>query len=217
MPRTLAVLFLFLLCQAFVAPRAHGQAPDLPAAPSSAAQPAAKPGSIFTLPKGSQTVISSTSAAAAPPSTPDTPENCYAPAVGLYAPQRDLTPQVKLAVDRYSSVANQRVGTMWFHNMPRAANDPWLKRAVVTIRFAILPDGSIDAPLVTASSGRSSYDHHALEAIRQASPFDPLPDGVKRALVVCFNFRYHADEDDYRARPKDPLPYPTKPEAEGKP
>ena len=208
--RSLAVLLLLF---AFAARHAWSQAPDLPAAPSSAAEPAPR-SAIFALPKPTQTVTSS--ADATPPSTPDTPENCYAPATGIYAPH-SLPPQLKVAVDRYSSLANQRIGTMWFHNMPRAANDPWLKRAVVVIRFAILPDGSIDAPLITASSGRSGYDHHALEAIRQASPFDPLPEGVKRPLPVCFSFRYHADENDYQAKPKDLLPYPTRPSPQGAP
>ena len=144
-----------------------------------------------------------------PPETPYVEDACFAPAQGIYAPEPEVRAALKPVLDRYRSVAHQRVGTMWFHDMPRSANDPWLKRAVVTVRFAILRDGSIDPPVVTSSSGRSSYDHHALEAVRQASPFDPLPAGITHALPLCITFKYHADEDDERPRKKDPLPYPS--------
>ncbi len=95
---------------------------------------------------------------------------------------------------------------MWFHNMPRAANDPWFHKAVVTVRFAILPSGEIDPPRVTASSGRDSYDHHALEAIRQAGPFDPLPAGDSHPLLFCIRFGYHVEDDEWKPKPPDLFP-----------
>jgi TonB family protein len=100
---------------------------------------------------------------------------------------------------------------MWFHNMPRSANDPWLKGAQVTVRFAILPDGRSTPPLVTVTSGRASFDKHALDAVDN-TPFPPLPPGNGRPLAMCFTFRYNMDEE-HRTKPVDLWPPPAKPTA----
>ena len=138
--------------------------------------------------------------------TPDEPEECFLPATGIYGPQRELPARVLSAVHAYSKLVLQRINSNWRQNMPRAAKDPWYSRAVVTVRFAILPDGSVDPPRVTASSGRDSYDHHALEAIRQANPFDPLPLDDNQPLRFCVKFGYHVDSNEFIPK-QDPLPY----------
>ncbi len=135
---------------------------------------------------------------------------CYAPATGIYAPQAKLDAKVEAAVQRYTTVAQQRIATTWFRGMPRAANDPWLKRAKVVVRFAIMPDGSVAPPLITASSGRHSYDEHALDAIQQASPFDPLPAGDTHPLAICFTFGYHVDPEEFKPKAPDPFAPPVK-------
>ena len=176
------------------------QAPDLPSAPAPSA-PA--PHSIFTVPSGTSQIVAASSSA--PPPAPNTPEVCYAAAEGIYAPQPELEPKLRQSLERYNVTTFQRVNVVWTRNMPRAANDPWVKRALVTVRFAIFPDGSIDQPLITASSGRKSYDQHALDAIRGASPFPPLPQGATRPLVMCVKFGYNVDPAEFQPKPPDPF------------
>jgi TonB family protein len=135
-------------------------------------------------------------------------EDCFAPAGGLYAPRPLLSPELQEVQHRYSSLAVQHLGTTWFRGMPRAANDPWVKAAKVTVRFAILKDGSIDTPRVTVSSGRESFDKHALEALYKTVPFDPLPEGIGAALPICMTFGYNQQEDQWK-KPIDL--WPTKP------
>jgi TonB family protein len=181
------------------------QSADLPAAPAAAtSKPEGK--SIFTLPP---TDFHASATANHPaPKTPDETEQCFAPANGLYAPQPKLSAKQEEAKGYYVSTAQQHLATEWFHHMPRAANDPWLKGAQVVIRFAILPDGSIDTPLVTVSSGRASYDKHGLDAIYAANPFAPLPDGVPW-VGMCMHFKYNTSEP-YQ-KPIELWPPPAKP------
>ena len=210
--RTFALLSGLLMLCASLGLKAQD---TLPAAPSSAAPIADAPSAVvkpsFTLPKTPGTLASSH---AAPPPTPVAAEFCFAPATGLYGPQPEISAHAKELRGHYLTQATQHVAAVWHHNMPRSVNDPWLKRAVVTIRFAILPNGEIDEPLVTATSGRVSYDRHALETLEEAAPFDPLPPGLGKALTICFHFTYHPNgQDEWEHKPKDLLPYPTKPPA----
>ena len=168
---------------------ARAQTPDLPAAPASAP---ARPN--FTLPRSSTSIVAD-SANRSVPAAPVEPDECYAPATGLYAPRPKLSPALEDARKRYMSLAVQNLYVTWFDRMPRRANDPWLKGARTVVRFAILPDGSTDTPRITSSSGRESYDHHALDAIRNLTPFPPLPEGLEPNLILCVYFRYNMEQD----------------------
>ncbi len=184
---------------------ALGQAADLPAAPAPVTPAKAVPGSIFTVPPADLRVPEKS--ASLPADAP--PEVCFAPAEGLYAPGPKPSSQLEEASHRYVSLAAQNMRIMWERIMPRAANDPWLKGAQVVVRFAILPDGSIDTPRVTVSSGRASYDKAALEAVYK-TPFAPLPAGIAPALPICMHFRYNMNQEPYK-KPVDLWPPPAKP------
>jgi TonB family protein len=118
---------------------------------------------------------------------------CYTPAEGIYGKRKALPPAQKEAVSRYMFVAIHQMEMEWDRHMPRAANDPWVKGKTVAVRFAIMPDGTIDPPIITLSSGRRSYDNHALDAVSGSAPFPPLPEGVKQPVPVCMKFGYNTD------------------------
>jgi TonB family protein len=120
---------------------------------------------------------------------------CDAPAEGIYARQQAYPPALQRAIQEYTSITIHQVEIEWDRHMPRAVNDPWIKGKEVVVRFAVMPDGSIDTPIVTVASGRRSYDDHALDAIKAGEPFPPLPEGVKRPLPVCIHFRYNKGLD----------------------
>jgi TonB family protein len=181
-------------------------AATLPAAPSPEPKPSP---SIFTVPSSTAQILAASGSPA--PTTHDEQELCYAPAKGIYAPQPKPDAKLEAAIQRYVTVAQQSIVTTWYRGMPRAAKDPWLKRATVVIRFAILPDGSIDPPLITASSGRHSYDQHALDAIQQTSPFDPLPAGDAMPVRMCIHFAYHVDPEEFKSALPGSFAPPAKP------
>jgi len=135
---------------------------------------------------------------------------CYAAAVGIYAKQKPLPPAVQEAVERYKWQITHQIEVEWRRHMPFAVTDPWLKGRQMAVRFAIMPDGSINTPLVTIHSGRESYDKHGVDSVIAAAPFAPLPEGVKRPLPMCFQFLYN--EEPKKPAPQDLWPPPAKPE-----
>jgi protein TonB len=54
-------------------------------------------------------------------------------------------------------------------------------RGEVVVAFAVGSNGSVRSARVTRSSGVSSVDQAALQAIRKASPFPPIPSGTGRS------------------------------------
>lgn len=58
---------------------------------------------------------------------------------------------------------------------------------VVTV-FTIHRDGKITEPQIVESSGKDDIDKMALEALRQASPLDPLPKGCPRSVQLRYKF-----------------------------
>jgi len=142
------------------------------------------------------------------PPAPVTEEFCHAAAEGIYAAQSKLPAAVQEALERYLFTQRHTLDLTFEQHMPRAIKDPWIKAATVFVRFAILPDGSIDTPIITRSSGRRDYDNHALDAVRTAVPFAPLPEGIHRAQPVCMRFGYNVGAEPYPLddwwRPKKP-------------
>ena len=60
----------------------------------------------------------------------------------------------------------------------------------VLLYFKINKDGSVGDILVKESSGDKDYDKNALDTIRRASPFAPLPEGYEgESLGVFFEFK----------------------------
>lgn len=160
---------------------ARAQSNDLPSAP-------AAPTPVFRVPPGSGVTVAAPKDP--PPSPPPLETECYAAAVGIYAKQEPLAPALKEALARYNFEVIHEIEVEWKRHMPFATTDPWLKGREMAVRFAIMPDGSINTPVVTMHSGRESYDRHSVDAVIAAAPFAPLPEGMKRPFPMCFHFIY---------------------------
>ena len=64
----------------------------------------------------------------------------------------------------------------------------------VSLEFKIEIDGTVSRVDVTASSGYSSLDRGASNAVENAAPFPPVPPtllGSKRRLAITGNFKYN--------------------------
>ena len=70
---------------------------------------------------------------------------------------------------------------LWEHAFPRWAMLE-LRQGMVIISFTLIADGSVVSPFVKRPSGIAEFDAKCLEAVRRASPFEPLPSnlGVSR-------------------------------------
>lgn len=60
-------------------------------------------------------------------------------------------------------------------------------RRVITT-FFILRDGTISQPTIAESSGVPAVDQSALEALKAASPLDPLPLGAPKSVQIRYQF-----------------------------
>ena len=61
----------------------------------------------------------------------------------------------------------------------------------VKVEFTIQKDGKVSRIRIVSSSGHRILDDAVVEALRMASPFSPLPDGMqKEKLTVVGSFRY---------------------------
>jgi TonB family protein len=205
-------LFLnFLLCLSLLSAfnaAATSQSTELPSAPVPSEGTKSGP-TPLSLPPGTSRVIAR-SEGEPPPASADE-EFCYAPAEGLYAPQPKDPSESKdstekwYALKRYESAIHDQVEARWHRHMPWQANDFWIKGKVVVVRFAIMPNGSIDPPIVTLSSGRKDYDKSVMDAVTKSAPFPPLPSGAVRPWPICFRFGYFTDPQPKHAPAPDPL------------
>ena len=166
---------------------AHAQS-DLHPAPVPAAP--AKPS--FTLPANTPyTVIQSSGPA---PEAPIEELVCDAAATGIYAPSpTKLTPAQETALRDYIYLVKQQISAEWIRHVPVSATNAWIKGRSVEVRFAIMPDGSYDPPIVTVTSGHTSWDARAIAAINNYASSPTLPAGVNHPIVMCIHFGYNAD------------------------
>jgi hypothetical protein len=173
----------------------RAQTADLPSAPDAPSKP------VFRLPPA--TPITVAAPTGTPPSPPDQEtDDCYAAAEGIYAKQKPFPPALQREVDRYEFLAMHRIKDEWVRHMPFSTKDPWLKDRLLAVRFAVMPDGSIDTPIVTMRSGHENYDKHAVDSIIASAPFAPLPAGVTHPLPMCFRFSYYQGEPPAPPKPK---------------
>jgi len=86
----------------------------------------------------------------------------------------------------YQQGVYKKVAGTW--QWPAETPKPGSKAVViVTIR----KDGAVSAPALHMQSGSDLWDAAALEAVRKASPFDPLPKAYRPPSVeVHFHFGY---------------------------
>lgn len=66
-----------------------------------------------------------------------------------------------------------------------------LENRQVGVVFTIKSDGSIVSPVVVQSSGQLDVDKTALDALKAASPLDPLPKGAPRSVDIKYQFDWN--------------------------
>lgn len=87
----------------------------------------------------------------------------------------------------YQRKTYTKVATSW----KRPTSTPKQGRKAVVIAV-IQRDGSASGPRLHLASGSDAWDAAALEAVKRASPFDPLPKEYKRPSVeVHFHFEFN--------------------------
>jgi hypothetical protein len=87
-----------------------------------------------------------------------------------------------------TSVVNVNYG-MYMEKMKSDIRNKWrppqgLEQHRVVTTFEIMRDGVIFEPAVTESSGIPAVDQSALDALKEASPLDPLPAGAPRSIAI---------------------------------
>ncbi len=88
----------------------------------------------------------------------------------------------------YFDKIRQRIKANWIY--PREAGDRGVGGQLV-IHFAIAKDGKLEAIELRRSSGVPILDLYALNAIKLAQPFPPVPDSLsKRAIPIMGIFTY---------------------------
>jgi len=205
----LAVLPVLFVCSASLV---RAQSTDLPTAP------APKPTqSIFTLPAATAHTVLQSAPETPPPPAPVEDQICDAPATGIYAPQhhKPFSPELQRELEGYKTLVNEQVRQEFYRHIPRSANDPWLQGKFTKVRFAVMPDGSYDPAIVTATSGRKGWDAHALESINSYDSFPLPPKGITHPVLFCINFIYQTSEYPSSVtpplKPIDLWPPPAKP------
>jgi protein TonB len=84
----------------------------------------------------------------------------------------------------YQQAVYKKVAGAW--QRPAEAPKPGSKAVVIA---TIRKDGTVSAPALHMKSGSEAWDAAAVEAIRKASPFDPLPKAYRLPSVeVHFHF-----------------------------
>ena len=87
----------------------------------------------------------------------------------------------------YLQKMHQKVGAAW--KRPAETPKPPAKSVVIV---TILRDGSLLETRLHMKSGVEQWDASALEAVKKAAPFDPLPKSYPRTSVeVHFHFEYN--------------------------
>lgn len=180
--------------------KAQEPLPSLPSGPTPS--PVSKP---LVLPKtsGPITLYSSRPQDTPPPAPPPEDEDsyCSTPTATAYRTTKPVSAEGQKAAALYMRTVEKQIWTNW--KPPREINDPWLKGAVVRIKFEILPDGSLSDPIVMMSSGRASYDRRALESIKYSAPFGPPPPNGPVPFRVCYRFSYNMNREDQDTMPVD--------------
>ena len=86
----------------------------------------------------------------------------------------------------YQQAVYRKVASSW--QWPAETPKPGSKAVVIA---TIRKDGTVSTPALHMKSGSALWDAAALEAVRKASPFDPLPKAYRPPSVeVHFHFGY---------------------------
>ncbi len=103
----------------------------------------------------------------------------------------------------YSSVRN-----IWYANMPPSVEKG--DQGVNSVEFRVLQDGSVpkDSVKIRFQSGKAALDSVSLKAVREAAPFNHLPENFSRPFILLrITFYYNRKPPDIvhdRIPPRDP-------------
>lgn len=87
----------------------------------------------------------------------------------------------------YQQKTYKKVASSW--RRPAESPRPGAKAVVIAV---IQKDGSLPEPVLHYKSGSDAWDAAAIDAVRKAAPFEPLPRGYARPSVeVHFHFEYN--------------------------
>jgi TonB family protein len=93
----------------------------------------------------------------------------------------------------YFRILRERIQSKWSY--PREAGDRGIGGALL-IEFHIAKDGRLAYLEVRRSSGVEVLDEYAVNAVKLAQPFPPVPDNLaKQVLAINGNFVYHITEN----------------------
>lgn len=87
----------------------------------------------------------------------------------------------------YFSKIKRQIQMVWKY--PESARREGIM-GVLTLKFSIKEDGNLKGVSLLRSSGSSILDRAAMEAVRDAVPFFPLPENLGEVLDVVANFEY---------------------------
>lgn len=122
------------------------------------------------------------------PSSP-VPE-AVAPAIAPATPVADF--------DAYSDAVAKRINAVW--HPPKEVSP-----ALTEVVFTIGRSGQLLGSRITTSSQSSAHDAAALEAIRQAAPFMPLPTDYKAdSIEMAFTFNVKKNAGNNLTTPVNP-------------
>jgi TonB family protein len=128
------------------------------------------------------------------------------------SPVEILTPTDGVDFRPYLNVLVRDVRKKWYASMPEAALKGEKGEAV--IRFQIESNGNAEGVVLETSSGKDVFDETAIQAIRDASPFQPLPATFKHPpitlrFVFYYNVRPPTGTTDAAAADCDAVPSAT--------
>jgi TonB family protein len=127
-----------------------------------------------------------------------------------------LTPTDGVDFRLYTSALASEIRNKWYASMPEAALKGEKGEAI--IRFRIQSDGKAEDVVLETSSGKDLLDQAAIQAIRDSSPFHPLPGAFKGPsitlrFVFYYNVRPPTPTTDATAADCDAVANPTPAEA----
>jgi TonB family protein len=118
-------------------------------------------------------------------------------ATGAIGPLDVLSDTMGVDFGPYLQRVLQDVKRNWYNLIPESARAPLMKKGKVSIEFAILKNGRIDAMQITGPSGDVALDRAAWGGISQSAPFPPLPSEFRGDyLSLRFHFYYNPDSSD---------------------
>ena len=103
----------------------------------------------------------------------------------------------------YAAEMIRKIKRNW--EIPKLAHYGLKGRLVV--RFFILKDGRVEGLRLLVSSGIPPYDNASMQAIRNSSPFRPLPadlPNVREGVTITFLYNIRPEDDDNPDAKKGP-------------